>query len=239
MKVIDSCTICSTPAVSAASTTALDPWVRMRSFSAQAEARQARFVGGIAVARCSTTSCPANAPANWSGSKIDTRAGVAPAWSSAFALSSVLATAVTSWPWATNSGTTNLPTAPVAPVTNSFMLPPSSHGVLEPGRRLPNRNFTHRFRQGRDDVRNRLTGQLFAPRRLRTIHGDGDRATRRVVPGRHGSWTASADLAASEGRLITLDRLNDVEQRDVARIAGQSIATRAAGDRLDDAGLRH
>ena len=85
----DSCTKRPTPAAMAASTTAAEPSVRIRSLSCHALARMNRVTGGMAVARLAIASCPATAAASADVSKIETDTGVAPCSVSPAAFSDV------------------------------------------------------------------------------------------------------------------------------------------------------
>ncbi len=76
-------------------------------------------IGGMAVARLTTASWPANAPVSAGASKRDTSTGVAPCSRRAAALAGVRARADTSWSAVANAGTAWLPIAPVPPVTNT------------------------------------------------------------------------------------------------------------------------
>src|SRR5215472_13086167 len=115
----DSWTIRPAPAASAAATTAAEPWMRTRWLAAHAWALMNCRIGGIAVARLTTTSCPANASASALGSNSDTSTGVAPCWRSQSALTGLRASADTWWPADTKAGTAWPPRAPVPPVTNT------------------------------------------------------------------------------------------------------------------------
>src|SRR5215471_1591668 len=115
----DSWTIRPTPAASAAATTAAEPSMRTRWLAAHAWALMNCRIGGIAVARLTTTSCPANASARALGSNSDASAGVAPCWRSQSALTGLRASADTWWPADTKAGTAWPPIAPVPPVTNT------------------------------------------------------------------------------------------------------------------------
>src|SRR5215471_16842863 len=115
----DSWTIRPAPAASAAATTAAEPWMRTRWLAAHACAFMNCRIGGIAVARLTTTSCRANASARPLGSNSDASTGVAPRWRSQSALTGLRASADTWWPADTGAGTAWLPRAPVPPVTNT------------------------------------------------------------------------------------------------------------------------
>jgi hypothetical protein len=117
----DSCTTRSTPAASAASTTAAEPSRRIRSLASHARARVNRVIDGIAEARLTTASCPANTSASADRSNSDTDTGSAPCRARPAALSGVRASAVTAWPSAISAGIAWLPIAPVPPVTKTFM----------------------------------------------------------------------------------------------------------------------
>jgi hypothetical protein len=91
----DSWTSRSTPAASAASTTAVEPSVRTRSLLLHALALIHRLIGGIAVARLTTASWPLNAVVSAERSNSDADTGVAPCAVSAAAFSGVRASAVT------------------------------------------------------------------------------------------------------------------------------------------------
>src|SRR6516165_3425290 len=115
----DSWIIRPAPAASAAAATAAEPSVRTRWLAAHAWARRNCRIGGIAVARLTTTSCPANAPARALGSNSDASTGVAPCRRSQSALTRLRASADTWWPAETKAGTAWPPRAPVPPVTNT------------------------------------------------------------------------------------------------------------------------
>jgi hypothetical protein len=91
----DSCTTRPTPAASAASATAAEPWSRTRWLSRIACVLMNLPIGGMPLARLTTASCPANAEASASRSNSDTRTGAAPWRSSAAALAGARASAVT------------------------------------------------------------------------------------------------------------------------------------------------
>ena len=80
----------------------------------------------MAVARLTTTSCPATAVANASRSNRLTCTGVAPASWTCLAFWAVRTTPVTSAPVVSSRATVRRPTTPVAPVTKIFMSVSSS-----------------------------------------------------------------------------------------------------------------
>src|SRR5512146_2823919 len=163
----------------------------MRSFSAQAESRPARVLGGIFVARWSTASASRSAICSETRSKRSASTGSAPSRRSSVAFSGERLRPRTVWPAPTRRRTTGRPRTPVAPVTKTFMysflsflLRVASRPIqwlttkafLEPRERFVDGALIHALAEARHEVRNGLPPERPAPCHLGAQHGSIDGA---------------------------------------------------------------
>src|SRR5690242_6922474 len=249
---------------SAAVTSARVPSRRMRSFSAQAESRPARVVGGIFVARWST------APQSWSAARREATSnrsaatGSAPSWRSRVAFASERLRPRTVWPAATRRRTTGRPRTPVAPVTKILMRSCLSsyllvclHGLfaemliaasgeqsarsaakalLKPRERFFDGAWIRPLGEAAHEIGDGLRAERLAPGHLGAQHGGVDGTEQAVHRRLEGSGAALANLGAAEGGITPIDGVADRQYGALGGRPCEPIAAFWAGDRDQAAG---